>query len=98
MIERQVHHRIHAGRSAAQAVDVRKVSAVHLGASSLQLLHAGIAARKSTHSVTHLDQLLHQPCSNETCCSRHKYTHCHPPVVVTRSGKIARIDICVFVG
>ena len=73
--EREVHHSIHPLRSAAQAVEVLQVAAMNLCARRLQLPHAGIAPRKAAYLVPCRNQLLHQFRSNETRCSRHKYTH-----------------------
>ena len=75
MVECQVHHRIHPLRSASQAVEICKVSAVHLCAHSLQLHYSGIAARQPAHLVPCLNQLLHQLRPDESRRSRYKYTH-----------------------
>jgi hypothetical protein len=77
MAERQMHDHIHSCRPAAQAVEIRKVAAMHLGTHSLQLLHAGITARKTAHLVPNLDQFLYQLGPDESRRSRYEYTHCH---------------------
>jgi hypothetical protein len=52
--------------SAAQTVEVLQVATMNLRTYRLQLLHAGIAARKTANLVPCRNQFFHQFRSNET--------------------------------
>jgi hypothetical protein len=86
VIERQVHHRIHACRSAAQALQILKIAAMHLGARSLQLLCTGVAPCQAAHLMACGDEFLHQCGSDKTCRSRYKNTHATVSLTVCRLG------------
>ena len=75
MVEGQVHHGIHARRSAAQAVEVFKRAALHLGTRCPQLLGTCIAACPTAHLMPCLNEFFHQLCPNESRRSRHKNSH-----------------------
>ena len=75
MIEREVHHGVHALRSASQAIQVFQIPAMHLGAGRLQLLRSGVTACQSAHLVPCFNEFLYQFCPNKSCSARHKNSH-----------------------
>ncbi len=75
VIEREVDHRIHACRAAAQAVEILDVAAMHLGTDRPQLLRARIAARQTAHLMPCSQELLHQLGPDKSCGSRYENAH-----------------------
>jgi hypothetical protein len=80
VIEGSVDDAIHVCRSAAQAFEVFKSPAMHLGSGCNESLRARIAASHAEHLMASADQLRDYPRTNKACCSCNKYTHVITPV------------------
>ena len=98
MVESQVDDGVHAGCTAAQAIQVLEVTALHLGTGCLQLLRTGITARKSAHVVPCPDEFLDQFRADKSCCSRDEDSHFFCPSVFAGSRRKlrARVDVSIL--
>ena len=70
-----VDHAVRLGRSAAQAFQVFKIAAMHLGAGGDERLGARIRASKTEHLMARVDELLNDGRTDKACSTGDENTH-----------------------